>query len=106
MPEVCTQNIENITQAIRTLQEKGTIVILAGMQIVQNLGPEYTESFASLYPGVAEKTGCILIPFFLQGVAGEQTLNQTDTIHPNEKGHAIIADLVFPYVVDAIQRTK
>jgi acyl-CoA thioesterase-1 len=97
---------KNITQAIRMLQEQGTTVILAGMQIVQNLGPEYTKQFAEIYPVAAEQTGCLLIPFFLQDVAGEPMLNQEDTIHPNEKGHIVIADTVLPYVLEAIQQIK
>jgi len=95
---------KNITEAVQMLQEQGTTVILAGMQIVQNLGPEYTENFAAIFPSVAKKTGCILIPFFLQGVAGEPSLNQEDTIHPNKNGHILIAKTVLPYALKAIQQ--
>lgn len=95
---------ENITKAVHMLQEQGTTVILAGMQIVQNLGQEYTENFAAIFPSVAKETGCILIPFFLQGVAGEPSRNQEDTIHPNKNGHIIIAQTVLPYALKAIQR--
>ena len=95
---------ENITSAVKMLQEKGTTVILAGMQIVQNLGPEYTKDFAGIYPDVAIKTGCDLIPFFLQGVAGEPSLNQADTIHPNEKGHIIIQQTVLPFILKIVRQ--
>ena len=95
---------ENITKAVQMLQEDDVSVILAGMQIVQNLGPEYTKSFAGIYPAIAEETGCIFVPFFLDGVAGEPSLNQADTIHPNEKGHIIIAETVFPYALTAVQK--
>ena len=73
------------------------------VQIVQNLGPDYTKDFADIYPRVAEETGCILIPFFLQNVAGVATLNQEDSIHPNEEGHKIINNTVLPYVLKAIE---
>lgn len=89
---------QNLTEAVRMLQEQGTIVILAGMQIVQNLGPEYTRDFAKVYPAVAEKTGSILIPFFLKDVAGELGLNQEDTIHPNEQGHKVIVNTIYPFI--------
>lgn len=95
---------KNITQAVQLLQEEGTKVILAGMQIVQNLGHEYTKEFAYIYPAVAKKQDCLLIPFFLKDVAGEPTLNQEDTIHPNEEGHKIIVNTVFPYVLNEIRK--
>jgi acyl-CoA thioesterase I len=94
---------ENISKAVRMLKESNIVVVLAGMQIVQNLGPDYTRQFAELYPAIAEEQGVILIPFFLQGVAGEPSLNQADTIHPNEAGHKIIAETVYPFVLRAIE---
>ncbi len=97
---------ENITRAVQLFQKNGIKVILAGMQIVQNLGPDYTKEFAGIYPRVAKETGCVLIPFFLQNVAGVATLNQEDSIHPNEEGHKIIANTVLPYVLNAIRKKQ
>lgn len=94
---------ENINRAVQFLQEGNITVVLAGMQIVQNLGPEYTAAFAAIYPAIAEKQECLLVPFFLQGVAGESSLNQADTIHPNEDGHKIISKTVYPFIVQAVQ---
>lgn len=93
---------ENIQMAAQGLKKAQVSVVLAGMQIVQNLGAEYTDAFANIYPDVAEETGVILIPFFLQGVAGEAELNQADAIHPNEKGQQVIAKTVYPYILKAI----
>ncbi len=93
---------ENIGAAVRQMQEHKVTVVLAGMQIVQNLGAEYAKAFADIYPAVAEETGCLLIPFLLQGVVGEKELNQADTIHPNEKGHMRIAETVFPFIRQSI----
>lgn len=94
---------ENITQTVRLLQTGQVTVVLAGMQIVQNLGLDYGREFAAIYPAVAGEQHCILIPFLLEGVAAEPALNQEDTIHPNKKGHQIIAETVYPYVLQAIQ---
>ena len=94
---------ENIAQTARLFQAGGVTVILAGMQIVQNLGADYSSEFAAIYPAVAAEQRCILIPFLLKGVAAEPVLNQEDTIHPNEKGHQLIAETVYPYVLQAIQ---
>ncbi len=99
-PAVIRKNINN---AVQILQESNITVILAGMQIVQNLGEEYAREFAAIYPSVAHERDCLLIPFILQQVAGEPALNQTDTIHPNEDGHTIITETAYPFVVRAIQ---
>lgn len=94
---------ENIDKAVLMLKEKDVTVILAGMQIVQNLGAEYSSSFSRIYPEIAMEHDIKLIPFLLEGVAAEPALNQADSIHPNEQGHKIIADNVLPYVLEAIQ---
>jgi acyl-CoA thioesterase-1 len=96
---------KNISRAVQLLRENGVTVILAGMRIVRNLGADYIREFAAIYPAVAGEQDVLLIPFFLKGVAGEPSLNQADSIHPNEKGHRIIAETVFPFTLKAIQQT-
>lgn len=98
-PALTRRNIEEIT---RRLQASNVTVILAGMQMVPNLGREYTEAFRRIYPDVAKATGVRLIPFFLKDVAGDRTLNQADGIHPTADAYRVVADTVYPYVVDAI----
>ena len=78
-------------------------VVLAGMEMVRNMGSEYTEEFAKIYPDTAKAQDVLLIPFFLKGVAGESGLNQADGIHPSAEGHKIIADTVYPFVIQAIE---
>lgn len=102
-PELTRKNIEG---AVRVLKANNVTVVLAGMQIVQNLGREYTESFKAIYPSVAGKEGVILIPFFLEGVAGNQGLNSPDGIHPNAEGYRIVVDTIYPYIVQSIKRSK
>jgi len=97
---------ENIDKAVQMLVEGKVTVILAGMQMVSNLGEEYTGSFAAIYPEIAEKHRIPLIPFLLRDVAGIPALNQADTIHPNAAGHRIIAETVFPFVVQAIEKNR
>ncbi|WP_228852555.1 arylesterase [Aegicerativicinus sediminis] len=70
-------------------------IILAGMQIPPNMGPEYTEQFKNIYPKLAEKNSIPLIPFLLQDVAGIPELNQNDGIHPTEEGQKIVANNVW-----------
>ena len=98
-PGLVEKNIHNI---VRTLKSKGVVVVLAGMQMVENMGPEYTAAFARIYPAVAETEQVVLVPFFLQGVAGESQYNQYDGIHPTAEGYRIVTDTVYPYVLEAI----
>ncbi len=99
-PEVTRQNLFEI---IEILQENKIVVILAGMEMVRNMGDDYTGAFAEIYPEVARETGVILIPFFLKGVASDPQYNQSDGIHPNAEGHRLIARTVYPYVIQAIK---
>lgn len=94
---------ENLTKIITKLKSENRTVVLAGMQIVLNMGSEYTSAFSEIYPRVAEQQGVILIPFFLEGVAAEQHLNQPDGVHPTAEGYEIITETVYPYVVEAIK---
>ena len=78
-------------------------VVLGAMQIVQNLGRDYTTAFEKIYPEVAQSETIILTPFFLNGVAANRKLNQADGIHPTADGYQIIVDNITPYVVEAIK---
>jgi acyl-CoA thioesterase I len=90
------QEIEsNISSMIERAQNEKVDVMLMSMQIPSNFGADYTTGFIAIYPKLAEKYDIPLVPFLLDGVAGEQTLNQADGIHPTEEGHAIIANTVF-----------
>lgn len=97
---------KNITETIRVLKAANVTVVLAGMQMLSNLGKEYTTAFKEIYPRVARNEGVILIPFFLEGVAAEPSLNLPDGIHPTAKGHSIVAQNVFPYAVEAIKKVS
>ena len=94
----------NITQLVQTLQAKGILVVLAGMQTVQNMGAEYTGAFQAIYPAVAQAEDVLLIPFFLEGVGGNRELNQPDFIHPTAEGYAVVVETIYPYVVEAINQ--
>lgn len=102
-PKLTAQNIAYIVAGI---QEKGVTVILAGMQIVQNMGQQYVDEFRAIYPSVAERHNVTLIPFFLEGVAGNRNLNQADGIHPTAEGYAIVAETVYPYVAQALNAQR
>lgn len=96
----------NIDTILQRLQENNVITVLAGMKMVRNLGEEYTREFDSIYPRLAEKHQVIFMPFFLEGVASDPSLNGDDGIHPNESGYKIITENIYPYVVLAIEQLK
>jgi acyl-CoA thioesterase-1 len=93
----------NIRAIVKKLKEQDVIVVLGGMQIVQNLGQDYITAFSDIYPDVARSEDVILIPFFLADVAANQKYNQADGIHPTAAGYRIIVDNIAPYVIEAIE---
>ncbi|AYF44044.1 GDSL-like protein [Halobacteriovorax sp. BALOs_7] len=93
---------DNLKKAIKLAKSKGVKVILAGMQIPPNYGPEYTKEFKKMFPDLKKEEGVTLLPFLLKDVAGQRKLNLDDGIHPNEEGHKIIAKTVAPFIKGAL----
>lgn len=88
------KNLQAIIDKVKTKYPDVKIVI-AGMMVPPNLGPEYTGNFQKIFPELAKKNNAILIPFLLQDVAGYERLNLDDGIHPNPEGHRIVANTVY-----------
>ena len=95
---------DNLDQLVKFLRGKGIVVVLAGMQMLPNLGPEYTAAFARVYSETARRYSLIFMPFFLESVAGDPRLNQADGIHPTGAGYTRIVDNLLPYIVRAIRK--
>ncbi|MEQ8476550.1 arylesterase [Fulvivirga sp.] len=95
-----SQTESNLQQIIDKVKEKNpnVEVIIAGMMVPPNLGEDYTENFRSIFPRIAKKNNAALIPFLLQGVAGDENLNLADGIHPNVEGHKIVANNVLEVI--------
>jgi len=89
---------QNLTRAIQLAKSEKINVLLAGMQIPQNYGDEYSVSFRNAFFELAKIHKIPLIPFLLEDVGGVSNLNQSDGIHPNPEGHKIIALTVFKYL--------
>jgi acyl-CoA thioesterase-1 len=89
---------KNLAEIVSRLKDRGLPVLLAGMLAPPNLGRDYGESFNTIYPDLAESEGLILYPFFLDGVAGERSLNLADGIHPTAEGIAVIVERILPKV--------
>lgn len=85
----------HLNQALDAAQKAKVLVVLVGMKVPPNYGKPYGKEFDALFPRLAKRYKVPFIPFLLEGVAGKPELNQADGIHPNEKGHAILAETVF-----------
>ncbi len=96
----------NLEKIIEFAQNKEWQVFLAGLQIPPNYGPEYTEGFKKIYPGLAKKFKLPLLPFLLKDVAGEPDKNLVDGIHPNAQGHKIMANNMFEFLSPFILKTN
>lgn len=92
----------NLRAIIEQSREVGAVVVLAGMLIPPNYGPEYTEAFAAIYPRLADEYEVVFIPFLLEGVAADPELNLPDGIHPNVAGQKILAETVYPVIESAL----
>lgn len=87
------KNLQSIIDKVSARYPKAKIVV-AGMMVPPNMGPDYTANFRKIYPELAKKNKATLIPFLLQDVAGQEQLNIADGIHPNAEGHKIVAENV------------
>jgi acyl-CoA thioesterase I len=85
----------NLSEAIALAKQSGARVLLAGMKLPPNYGPEYSAAFEAVFPKLAKQHGVALLPFLLEGVAANPELNQSDGIHPNARGTEIVARNVF-----------
>ncbi len=94
-PSATMDNLEGIVMRVKA---RGAKVLLAGMQAPPNMGRDYTREFNRIYELVARKHDTALFPFFLNGVAAHPQLNQSDGIHPNAEGVAIIVEQILPLV--------
>jgi acyl-CoA thioesterase-1 len=102
-PDLIKSNIDAI---VELLKQNEIIVVLGGMQMVHNLGQDYTAAFSKMYSQIAQSHDIILIPFFLAGVGANRRLNQADGIHPTAEGYRVIVDNIYPNVIEAIQIHK
>jgi acyl-CoA thioesterase-1 len=104
-----TSTRANLEKMIVAMQKNGASVLLAGMTLPPNYGPDYVREFESAYKDLSKKYKLQLIPFLMQDILthlqSQPGLMQRDGIHPTAKGHAVIADTVFRYLQPLIARS-
>ena len=89
---------QNLRLMVEALQKSGARVVLAGMTLPRNYGPEYIRAFEQIYVEVAAEYKLVRIPFLLEGVGGNAQLMQPDGIHPTAQGADIVAHTVFNFI--------
>jgi acyl-CoA thioesterase-1 len=102
-PASTRRSLETIVQRLKA---RNIPVLMAGMLASRNLGPEYAARFDAIYPDIAKAYGLVLYPFFLDGVAGQRSLNLADGIHPNPEGVRVIVERMLPTVERFIARLR
>jgi acyl-CoA thioesterase-1 len=93
-PAATRENIQAILDEARR-QSPPPKLVLAAMEALPNYGEEYRRRFRALYPELARANGATLVPFLLDGVAGDARLNQADGIHPTAEGQRRVAENVW-----------
>jgi acyl-CoA thioesterase I len=94
---------DNLDQMITRLKERNIAVILAGMLAPPNMGTDYEAAFNAIYPELAAKHTIPLIPFFLNGVAGNAALQLQDRLHPNRQGVDVMVENAMPFIAAQVE---
>jgi acyl-CoA thioesterase-1 len=94
----------NLDQLVGRFQSAGARVLVAGMRVPPNYGARYAREFEQLFAEVARRRGAALVPFLLEGVAGDPRLNQADGIHPTAEGYRMIVERLWPYLRPLLSR--
>jgi acyl-CoA thioesterase-1 len=94
----------NLETMIEKIQASGAKLLLLGMRAPPNWGEDYQRSFDRIYPELARAHNLPLLPFFLEGVAMDPSMNQADGLHPNEKGVAVMVDHIAPMVARLLSK--
>ncbi len=102
-PKVTQRALDRI---LHRLRERHMVVLLAGMKAPRNMGPDYIEAFDAIYPALAAIYPIVFYPFFLDGVAADSKLNQSDGMHPNAEGVDMIVARILPRVEELINRAR
>ena len=107
-PDSTRATIQAIIDRVRA-RDSATRIVLVGMEAMPNLGRRYVEQFRAIYPELARANRLVFVPFLLAGVAGVDSLNQGDGIHPNPRGHRIVAETVWRVIrptLEAVARRR
>ena len=91
---------------VQRLQQRHIAVLLCGMRAPRNMGSDYVRAFDAIYPALAAAHGLVFYPFFLEDVAADPALNQSDGLHPTAAGVDRIVQGILPKVEELIARVR
>jgi len=97
---------KNLSDIIVRSKSRGAQVLLAGMLTTTETGRDYEVQISDAFKSLAKKHDVVLIPFFLEGVAGIDRLNQQDRVHPNAEGTRIVAATVYRYLKPMLEKEQ
>lgn len=98
-PQMIQKNLASLIQQSQKAKAK---VVIFGIKMPPNYGQAYSKAFENNYKVVSQQYKVKLLPFFMQGVAGNKTLMQKDLIHPNAKAQTILLNNAYPYIKGAL----
>jgi acyl-CoA thioesterase I len=98
------RNLQAIIDQVKAQNPEARIVIL-GMQLPDHSSDDYVSEFGKVYSELATKNRAALLPYLLQGVAGDPALNLPDGIHPNGAGHKVLAENVWKVLEPVARET-
>jgi acyl-CoA thioesterase-1 len=94
---------QSLAEMIDAFQRVGAKVLLCGMTLPPNYGPDYIRSFEAVFRDIKREKKVTLMPFFLEGVATRRELMQPDGLHPTAEGNAKVAQNVMKYLVPLLK---
>ena len=98
-PQMIQKNLASLIQQSQKAKAK---VVVFGIKMPPNYGQAYSKAFENNYKVVSQQYKVKLLPFFMQGVAGNKTLMQKDLVHPNAKAQTILLNNAYPYIKGAL----
>ena len=93
---------KNLEEIIKIANNKNIKIIIAGMVAPTTHGTEYKKEFDAIYPKLSKKYNLTLIPFLLEGVALDPSLNQQDGIHPNKQGTIKVSETIKKSIINIL----
>lgn len=102
-PSLTRSNLQQIIDRTRETHPAARVVI-AGMRMPESMGRDFAREYEELFPALAKQNNAALIPFLLEGIGAHPRFNQTDLIHPNSAGHALVASNVWTSLEPILRR--
>jgi len=95
---------DNLAFMMDAIKRSGARVLLLGIRIPPNYGPQYTQAFEQIYAGLAREKKAPLLPFLLEGIALDERFMQPDGLHPNAQGQPLVLANVWPALKPLLER--